>query len=170
MDPSHPVVLLFSHKPAMVTAMLGVIKAGGWYAPLDPAYPTARNTAIVREIGASLVLTDDEGLASAYSLGFSEDQVINLDALEEFSEEGNLCLATSPVTPVCILYTSGSTGSPKGVVLDQQAILHRVMLYTNDFAIGPDDRLALLQSYVFNASIRDIFAALLNGAGCLGRL
>jgi non-ribosomal peptide synthetase component F len=49
-------------------------------------------------------------------------------------------------------------------VLDQAAVLHRVMVYTNDYFIGPDDRMTLAQSYVFNASVREIYGALLNGA------
>ena len=165
MDPAYPVALLFNHKAAMITAMLGVLKAGGWYTPLDPAHPLARNTAILHEIGAGLVLTDRDGLASARSYGFSDGQVINLDEFNGAVDEGNLGLPTTPDAPACILYTSGSTGQPKGVVLDQRAVLHRAMLYTNDYAIGQADRLSLLQSYVFNASVREIYAALLNGAG-----
>lgn len=165
MDQTHPVLLLFHHKAAMITAMLGVLKAGGWYAPLDPAHPAARNAAIVREIGAGLVLTDGEGLACARSYGFTDGQIINLDACGAAADDGNLDRPISPGAQACVLYTSGSTGQPEGVVLDQRAVLHRAMLYTNDYAIGPADRLALLQSYVFNASVREIYAALLNGAG-----
>ncbi len=165
MDPAKPAALLFSHKAAIITAMLGVIKAGGWYAPLDPAHPAARNTAILREIGARLVLTDGESLDTARAYGFGEEQIVNLDELDGLPDAGNLSLPASPDAPVCILYTSGSTGLPKGVVLDQRAVLHRAMLYTNDYFIGPEDRLALLQSFVFSASVREIYAALLNGAG-----
>jgi amino acid adenylation domain-containing protein len=165
MAPSHPVALLFNHRAAMITAMLGVLKSGGWYAPLDPSHPAARNTAILKESGAELVLTDFESLDAARANGFKEAQIINLDGLDASVDYSNPGLQISPGTPACLLYTSGSTGQPKGVVLDQRAILHRVMLYTNDYAIGPEDRPALLQSYVFNASVREIYGALLNGAG-----
>jgi amino acid adenylation domain-containing protein len=165
MDPAHPVALLFSHNAAMVTAMLGVLKAGGWYVPLDPAHPLARNTAILKEIEAGLVLTDDENLAIAWAYGFKNAQIINLAGFDGTVDSPNLGLPILPGAPACILYTSGSTGQPKGVVIDQRAVLHRALRYTNDYAIGPDDHMALLQSYVFNASVREIYAALLNGAG-----
>ncbi len=166
MDPAHPVALLFSHGASMIVAMLGVLKSGGWYVPLDPSHPEIRNQIILRETHAGILLTDKESISSAGLLGFSEDKIIKVDELEESALSPNLGVPGSPESPACILYTSGSTGTPKGVVLDHRAILHRVYLYTNDYAIGPGDNLALLQSYLFNASIRDIFGALVNGA-CL---
>lgn len=165
MELAQPVLLLFHHQAAMITAMLGVLKAGGCYVPLDPSHPSARNTAILQATGARLVLTDGGSLAAARSFGFTEAQIINLDGLERTVADTNPGLASAADAPACILYTSGTTGQPTGIVLDQRAVLHRAMLYTNDYAIGPADRLALLQSYVFNASVREIYAALLNGAG-----
>ena len=169
MDPARPAVLLFNQRASMLPAMLGVIKAGGWYAPLDPSHPPARNAPILQEIQAGLALTDNESLGAAGALGFSAQQIINVEALdqalEQVVDDSNPGLPAQPGDLVCILYTSGSTGRPKGVLLDQRAVLHRAYLYTNDYAIGPQDRLALLQSYVFNASVREIFAALQNGAG-----
>jgi len=165
MDAAHPVVLLFSHNATMISAILGVLKAGGWYAPLDPAQPAARNAIILGEIGAALVLTDAVSLAAARSLGFTDAQTINLDELDAAEDCSDLGLPSAPDAPACVLYTSGSTGRPKGVLLDQQAVLHRAMVYTNDYFLGPDDRMALVQSYVFNASVREIYGALLNGAG-----
>jgi amino acid adenylation domain-containing protein len=165
MDPAFPVALLLNHQVAMITAMLGVLKAGGWYAPLDPTHPPRRNIAILQELGAGLVLTDGGSLSAAQTYGFSSHQIINLDDFDGTLEISNPELPGSPEFPVCILYTSGSTGKPRGIVLDQRAVLHRVLLYTNDYAIGPADHLALLQSYVFNASVREIYASLLNGAG-----
>jgi amino acid adenylation domain-containing protein len=166
-ETAQPVALLFDHSPDMIVAILGVLKAGACYLPLNPDHPPARNQAILRALGgAPLLLTHQKTpakaavLASAYDL--KDEQII-------FTEDCTPSIVNpvndiGPGSPACILFTSGSTGEPKGVILDQRAMLHRIMLYTNDYAIGPGDRLALLTSYIYNASIREIFASLSNGA------
>ncbi len=164
---AHPVALLFDHQVEMITAMLGVLKAGGWYAPLNQAHPAARNTDLLRDMRAEIILTDLGGSEIAKTYGFTGEQIFRVDdpALTSAAGVENLQREIKPGDPACLLYTSGSTGRPKGVVLDQQAVLHRVLVYTHAYAIGAGDRLALLQSYVFNASVREIYAGLLNGAG-----
>jgi amino acid adenylation domain-containing protein len=163
--PSHPVALLFGHKAAMVVAMLGVLKAGGFYVPLDPSFPPKRTTAILEEAQAEIILTDTEQLLTAQACKNHKSTIINLDELNLDAEGTDLKLPIRLEAPACLLFTSGSTGKPKGVLLDQRAILHRVMLYTNDYHVCKDDRLSLLQLYVYSASVRDIYGALLNGAG-----
>lgn len=164
LQPAAPVALLFSHKASMIIAMLGVIKAGGWYAPLDPGSLAEKNRILLEEIGAAIILTDDESLSVARSSGFAEDHILNLDHLADSAVKFPPACPHTPASPVCLLFTSGTTGRPKGIALDQHAVLHRVMLYTNDYAVGPLDQVALLQSFVFSASVRDIYSALLNGA------
>ena len=63
-----------------------------------------------------------------------------------------------------ILYTSGSTGQPKGVMQNHRNVLHYIRVYTNNLHLNADDRLTLLSSYCFDASVMDIYGALLNGA------
>jgi amino acid adenylation domain-containing protein len=160
-----PVALLFGHRAAMVVAMYGVLKAGRFYVPLDPAFPEKRNTAILEDAQANILLTASEGVAKAEAFAGNAATIINLDEIAPHAHNENPRLPLRPDAPACLLYTSGSTGTPKGVLLDQRTILHRVMLYTNDYHICAEDRLSLLQPYVTSASTRDLFGALLNGAG-----
>ena len=70
----------------------------------------------------------------------------------------------APAAPACLLYTSGTTGIPKGVVLSHSAILARAARYAADYGINQADRLSLLQSFAVSAGIREIYGALLTGA------
>ena len=162
-----PVVLLCGHGAAMAVAVLGVLKAGKPYVPLDPAYPRARVVSMAVDAQARLILTDDAHAAVATASATHGQHVVNLDALDLTLDDTNPGLTLAPDTLACLLYTSGSTGQPKGVVLDHRNVLHQVMTYTNDFRIHEDDRVALLQSYIFSASLRDIFGSLLVGATLL---
>jgi thioesterase domain-containing protein/acyl carrier protein len=70
----------------------------------------------------------------------------------------------APDRPAYLFFTSGTTGSPKGVVDCHRNVLHNIMRYTNNLEIGPDDRLSLIQSWAFSGTISSLFSALLNGA------
>ena len=92
--------------------------------------------------------------------------VINIDDADSPST-GNLGLPISPDSLAYILYTSGSTGQPRGVMQSHRNVLHHTRSYTNSLRIAPDDKLTLLSSYGFDAAVMDIFGALLNGAALL---
>ncbi len=162
-----PVALVLDHGLGMIVGILGVLKAGKIYVPLDPSYPQARNALVLEDAGAHLVVTDSAHIAIARGSVSGGCRVINLDDIDPNLSDDNLELASTPDTPACLIYTSGTTGEPKGVVQSHRNILHRVMAYTNDFHISQNDRVSLAHSYTFSASLRDIFGALLNGATLL---
>jgi amino acid adenylation domain-containing protein len=158
------VALLFEHDAPMLAAILGVLKAGKTYVPLDPFYPTERLAYMLEDCQASAILTNTRNLAGANALATAALQLINLDeiACRTFAE--NIHQPIAPDTPAYILYTSGSTGQPKGVVQNHRNVLHFIRVYTNNLHISASDRLTLFSSYSFDAAIMDIFGALLNGA------
>jgi non-ribosomal peptide synthetase component F len=159
-----PIALLLEHDTAVIAAILGVLKAGKLYVPLDPSFPQARHTAILQDAQPELLLTNSQHLAAARALTHNGCHVLNLDAIDANIAIENPGLALSPDTLANILYTSGSTGGPKGVVQNHRYMLHKVMVYTNDVHICADDRLTLLHSCSVGASERNLFGALLNGA------
>lgn len=162
----HPpaVVLLIQQSPALVVALLGVLKAGGLYVPLETSHPPELVATIAKEARAALVLADAAGaaLAAEAELGIP---VLRVDQLLAGGGSGErLGIAVPADAPAYVYYTSGSTGRPKGVVDTHRNVLHNVMRYTNSLGIDRDDRLTLLQSPSFSGAVSSLFAALLNGA------
>jgi amino acid adenylation domain-containing protein len=157
------VALLFEQGPAALAAMLGVLKSGHAYVPLDPYHPAARSAYLIDDAAAGLVLTDGHHADQARELAAGR-RVLDLDALPPDAGHGVARPEISPDTMVYILYTSGSTGRPKGVVQTQRNLLHFIRSYSTSLGIGPGDRLSLLYSLSFSAALMDIYGALLTGA------
>ena len=156
-----PIALLVPKTAALVVGVLGVLKAGKIYVLLDPAQPAARLAHVLRDCGAGLVLADASCLAAAAELAASA----RVAGLEELEAEG---AASDPGDRVgaddlaYVLYTSGSTGAPKGIAESHRNVLHYIMTETNDLRLCAADRLTFLASQG-----RDVFRALLNGGAVL---
>ena len=165
------VALLFEHGAPMIAGLLGALKAGKTYVPLDASHPAERLAYMLDDAQVGAVLTDEANLALAMTLTKGDIQLINVDELGSTNTSDSSLgaadvedLAVSPESVAYILYTSGSTGQPKGVVQNHRNALHYIRAYTNNLGIGVDDRLTLLSSYTHDAALMDIFGALLNGA------
>lgn len=161
---AEPVALLLDSDAPMIAAMLGVLKAGKIYVPLDPSYPRVRIAQMWQDSQATLVVTETRHLALAQELARTHGQCLNIDALDAHLALTNPGLTLSPTTLAWILYTSGSTGRPKGVVQTHRNVLHFIRNYTQGFHICATDRLTLLFSCSVNGGAHEIFSALLNGA------
>jgi amino acid adenylation domain-containing protein len=153
------VALLLGHDADMVAGILGVLKAGKVYVPLDGGFPDRRLAFLTRDAGAQALVTRGEGVERARAVAPPGCDVLDMDALED---------APRPRVPApvdaYILYTSGSTGEPKGVVQSQRNVLAHLRHYSNRLFLGPSDRLSLLSPYTFDAAVMDILGAVLNGA------
>jgi len=158
------IALLLEHDAPMIAAILGVLKAGKIYVPLDPLHPLSRTTYILQDSQADLMVTNNKNLALAKRLVQDAIPLINIDNLPTSLVTKNLGLLVSSDALAYILYTSGSTGRPKGVVQNHRNILHDIKQYTNTLHICPEERITLLYSYSVNGAVRGIFGALLNGA------
>jgi len=161
---NEPVALLFEHDTPVIATIMGVLKAGKIYVPLDLSFPRARIVSMLDHSQTGVIVTNNYNLPLARQLAQHQQQIINLDQLDAPLNTGNLGLPISPATLATIYYTSGSTGEPKGIVHDHRNVLYQTMICTNDFHICTNDRLSLLHSYSFGAAVGDIFSALLNGA------
>ncbi len=159
--------LLFGHGAGMITGIMGVLKSGKFYIPLDAAYPVERLVYILEDSGAGIIVTDqankDLGITLKNKVN-NHIKVIDIDSIADTVSTENPEVAISPGDMAYILYTSGSTGRPKGVMQNQRNVLHFARVYTNALHIHKDDKLTLLSSYSFDAAKMDIYGGLLNGA------
>jgi amino acid adenylation domain-containing protein len=157
--------LLFEHDAPMLAGVLGALKANKTYVPLDARRPPASLAQVLEDARPLVLLTDDANAPLAAELAGAGLPVVNVERPSHTSSSP--CAfrrAATPDAPAYILYTSGSTGRPKGVVQSQRNVLGHIRNYTNGLRLGADDRLTLFSSYAFDASVMDIFGALLNGA------
>jgi amino acid adenylation domain-containing protein len=162
-----PVALLLAQGAPNIAAILGVLKAGKFYVPLDPMYPPARLTYMLDNSQAHLIVTDAQHLPVAEAGVGRKQQVLNLDELPPGLADENLGSTLGPDTLAYLLYTSGSTGAPKGVLHNHRNVLHMVKNACNGFHLCAEDRLSLLYSPSVASAARTVFSALLNGATVL---
>jgi amino acid adenylation domain-containing protein len=146
----------------MVVGLLGVLKAGGAYVPLDAGYPTERLAYMLADAGVAVVLTQ-ESLLEVLPLHWG--QVVSLDGeweqIGEQSEE-NLASGVAGENLAYVMYTSGSTGEPKGVGIVQRAVV-RLVKETNYAEFGAGEVFVQLAPLTFDASTFEVWGSLLNG-------
>jgi amino acid adenylation domain-containing protein len=161
-----PIAFLIEHGISQIVAILGILKTGCPYVALDPSFPLARLEFILRDSQASILVTNNENLSLVDEFTGSKYQIVNLDEVDPDSPWENPGIQISPESPATILYTSGSTGQPKGCIRPHRNMLHATMGDTNRLFINSQDRLGLLLSASYAAFEVPTYGALLNGA-CL---
>ncbi|MFJ8623283.1 amino acid adenylation domain-containing protein [Kitasatospora sp. NPDC093550] len=145
----------------LVVALLGVLKSGAGYLPLDPGQPADRLAYILADAGAGLLVTD----RSAGGQGPAREGVTTLlldEAGQDWPDTDPAPLA-SPGNTAYVIHTSGSTGAPKGVPVSHANVLRLLRSCQEDFGFGPEDVWTLFHSYAFDFSVWELWGALLNG-------
>jgi amino acid adenylation domain-containing protein len=160
-SPGDLVGLCLERSLDMVVAVLGVLKAGAAYVPLDPAYPRER-LAFMLEDSRMPVLLAQESLAEALPEPSPATRVVFLDRIVGESPEAP-AVPVSADHPAYVIYTSGSTGRPKGVVVRHGNVARLLAATDHWFGFGPEDVWTLFHSYAFDFSVWEIWGALLYG-------
>ena len=156
--------MLFAQGIPGVATILGVLKAGMSYVALDPFIPRPRLKDMLSDSAAKLIVTNGQNLALAKGLAQDHCALLDFDQFDSRVSTENPGLPLSPETSAYIMYTSGSTGQPKGLVQNHRNVLHSVMNHSNGFHICHEDRMSLLYSHSGISGLKDTLGALLNGA------
>ena len=142
------VVVEVAREIGSIINVIGILKAGAAYVPVDPAYPQERKQYIQENAQAKLSLSSD---------------FYRSDAVQVF-DSGNLPVCNEPSDEAYIIYTSGSTGKPKGVVITHEAVMNTIEDMNERFHVTEEDRFIGLSSMCFDLSVYDILGALTAGA------
>jgi len=154
----------------MIVAVLGILKAGAGYVPLDPGYPRQRVAYMAEDAGAALVLTHSS-VADADRMRVSDDvpgpRLVCLDAeaarLAEYPAERPVPVVTE-ANLAYVIYTSGSTGRPKGSANEHGRVANTLHGVNGAYGLEPADRMLAISSLNYDMSVYEVFGTLAAGA------
>lgn len=152
--------IVMNHSVEMIAALFAVLKSGAAYVPVEPSFPTERIRFIMQECDVDFVLTEPEYAEKLR--GFSTQFIRRgMKAAEPASD---MAFVAHPNDAAYVLYTSGSTGVPKGVVVENRNVCHYVRAFANEF--HPSEKDVMLQYSVcsFDIFVEEVFASMLSGA------
>ncbi|MGO4953241.1 amino acid adenylation domain-containing protein [Paenibacillus sp. DRB1-1] len=159
LDNDEAVGIMVECSLEMIIGIFGILKAGGAYVPIDPEYPKERIRYMLTDSGANLLLTR----LPIHQQTELDSVVLDLMDKRNYGKEtGNLTSNQGSDTLACIMYTSGSTGEPKGTLTMHYNII-RVVKKTNYIQFSTKDRILQVASFSFDGSTFGIYGALLNG-------
>ncbi|HEX3531246.1 MAG TPA: amino acid adenylation domain-containing protein [Thermoanaerobaculia bacterium] len=163
--PEVRVAVLTERRPEMVVGSLAVLAAGGAYVPLDPAAPPERLARLMRDSGARVLLTEREpgrGLLALPAMSESGAATVVMEEVPDTAEEPP-SVRVGRQNLAYIMYTSGSTGEPKGVETEHAAMVSFVDGYIAETNLGPVDVSGQLSGLAFDGSVMDMWPALTVG-------
>ena len=151
LGPDQIAAVIFDHSPGMVVALVGILKSGAAYLPIDPDYPQERIDYILKDSNAKIMI----GRAEVEKSGRAEKDFL-ASSLPRF-------LASNPLSLAYIIYTSGSTGWPKGVMINHRSFIEFTTWAVVEFEHRVGCQVLLSNSYASDGSIQQIFPPLISG-------
>ncbi|KXG45667.1 AMP-dependent synthetase/ligase [Penicillium griseofulvum] len=164
--PEVRVALCFDKSKWNIVAMLGVMKAGGAFVPLDPTHPTSRLQSLIQSVQAPVVLCSQHLTEKLRTIVKTLIPLCSdtLDPLSEPADGVNLASGVTSQNAAYVLFTSGSTGEPKGTLLEHRAFLSGAMVHGPGLKIYRESRCLQFAAHTFDASLAESLTPLIHGA------
>ncbi|MEU9144231.1 amino acid adenylation domain-containing protein [Streptomyces sp. NPDC048349] len=164
--PDDRVAVLVRHPPDVIVAVLAALKAGGAYVPLDPDNPPGVTQRIVEDVAPRAMVIESSAAAGAM---FFDGELFVMDVMARALATPD-CDPEPVATPsdlAYVMYTSGTTGTPKGVAVEHRAIVNTVTWRNSYYGFGPEDVTLAIPRPSFDSAVVDTFSALTSGARLL---
>ena len=162
-----PIAILMKKHPKEIAAFYGTVYAGCFYVPLDPDMPVHRMELILESVGARAIIADEKGSKLAQKLSF-DGRVLDYETLASHTEDGGALHAVREkqidTDPIYIVFTSGSTGIPKGVVACHRSVLDYVEALCDALEFGEDTVFANQTPLFFDAPLKELMPVIKFGA------
>lgn len=153
--------IVMSHRAEMIASMLAVLKCGARYVPAEPNFPVGRIRYMMEEAKVDFILTEkeNENKLEGFPLRLVDCEICGVEV--PVTKRVSVC---TPDTPAYVLYTSGTTGRPKGVCVTNHNVCHYVRAFENEFHPAVGDVMLQYSVCSFDIFVEEVFAGLLNGA------
>jgi amino acid adenylation domain-containing protein len=160
-----PIGVLVERSFELAIALLGIVRAGGAFVPLDPTAPPARNQYVLGDCGLKVIVSDRATISRLGDPTGAEVVLVDEKALAIMAcADGPLPVTCEPDALAYVLYTSGSTGTPKGVLCLHGSVTVLAQALATIGGFGPGARVVQFSAINFDVSVGEIFGSLLNGA------
>lgn len=171
-QPDQLVAVCLLRSEWMLIALLGILKSGAGYVPLDPGYPDNRLRFITNETNVKAIITTQDMAERIANLGVTDSDRISPLVLNDanFSTMLKQQPPENPITEVhgrhlaYVMYTSGTTGTPKGIQIEHRSIVNRIIWMSRAYPLNHSDRVLQKTPYVFDVSVWELFWANWTGA------
>ena len=162
--PEQVVGILLGRTPDMIVAMLGVLKAGAAFVILAPDYPDERIQFILQDAGVRVVISDKPDVRGLGVAGGDHPEILNLSTLSVEHASPDLLNVVHPSNAAYIVYTSGSTGQPKGVIVEHGPLARHIASIRQVFGIVPADKVLQFAALTFDQGLEQVLVTLTTGA------